>query len=55
VWEGPLRFVDGEVAAAWWEGPDSVAAALADPASPFVPDTRALLLRVDPATVFAVP
>ena len=52
VWDGPVRFADGEVAEAWWEAPDVVAAALADPASPFVPDTRALLTRLDPATVF---
>jgi 8-oxo-dGTP pyrophosphatase MutT (NUDIX family) len=42
VWEGPVRFVDGEVTEAWWETPASVAALLADPAAPLVPDTRAL-------------
>jgi isopentenyldiphosphate isomerase len=53
VWDGPVRFVDGEVAEAWWERPDVVAAALADPASPFVPDTRSLLARLDATAVFA--
>lgn len=43
TWDGEVRFEDGEVAEAWWEAPDAVADALADPASPFVPDTRALL------------
>ncbi len=42
-WGGPVRFMDGEVEAAWWEDPDAVRAALADPATPYVPDTRALL------------
>jgi isopentenyldiphosphate isomerase len=54
VWDRGVRFVDGEVADAWWEAPDAVAAALADPASPFVPDTRALLKRLDPRTVFGL-
>ena len=43
TWDGPVIFTDGEVEAAWWEAPDAVRAALADPASPFVPDTRSLL------------
>jgi 8-oxo-dGTP pyrophosphatase MutT (NUDIX family) len=43
VWDGPVRFVDGEVEQAWWEPRKVVAALLADPASPLVPDTRALL------------
>ncbi len=43
VWDGPVAFVDGEVEQAWWEPPGVVAALLADPASPVVPDTRALL------------
>jgi isopentenyldiphosphate isomerase len=43
VWDGPVRFVDGEVSEAWWEPPAAVAAVLADPASPIVPDSRALL------------
>jgi 8-oxo-dGTP pyrophosphatase MutT (NUDIX family) len=46
TWEGPVRFEDGEVAEAWWERADAVAAALADPRSPFVPDTRALLTQL---------
>jgi 8-oxo-dGTP pyrophosphatase MutT (NUDIX family) len=52
VWDGPVRFVDGEVAEAWWRPADAVTAALADPASPFVPDTRALLTHLGPDTVF---
>lgn len=43
VWDGPVRFSDGEVEAAWWEAPEAVRAALADDAAPFVPDTRELL------------
>jgi 8-oxo-dGTP pyrophosphatase MutT (NUDIX family) len=43
TWDGEVRFEDGEVAEAWWETPDAVAAALADAEAPFVPDTRALL------------
>ena len=43
VWEGPVEFVDGEVAEAWWEPVAAVAAVLDDPASPVVPDSRALL------------
>jgi 8-oxo-dGTP pyrophosphatase MutT (NUDIX family) len=43
TWDGEVRFEDGEVAEAWWERPDAVAVALADPEAPFVPDTRALL------------
>ena len=43
VWDGPVTFVDGEVAGAWWEPAAAVAAVLDDPASPLVPDTRALL------------
>ena len=42
VWDGPVEFVDGEVTEAWWEPPFVVAALLADPASPLVPDSRAL-------------
>ncbi len=42
VWDGPVRFVDGEVAEAWWEPLTVVAAVLDDPDSPVVPDTRAL-------------
>jgi 8-oxo-dGTP pyrophosphatase MutT (NUDIX family) len=43
VWDGPVTFVDGEVAEAWWEPVAAVAAVMDDPASPLVPDTRALL------------
>ena len=43
TWDGPVSFTDGEVEAAWWEPPDAVRAVLADPSSPLVPDTRALL------------
>jgi 8-oxo-dGTP pyrophosphatase MutT (NUDIX family) len=42
VWDGPVEFVDGEVTEAWWEPQRVIAALLADPASPLVPDTRAL-------------
>ena len=42
VWDGPVRFVDGEIIEAWWETSAAVAALLTDPASPVVPDTRAL-------------
>ena len=45
VWEGPVRFVDGEIIEAWWETPAAVAALLADPASPVVPDTRTLFAK----------
>jgi 8-oxo-dGTP pyrophosphatase MutT (NUDIX family) len=49
TWDGPVRFDDGEVAQAWWERPEVVVAALADPSSPFVPDTRALLTSLQTA------
>ena len=51
-WDGAIRFDDGEVAAAWWEAPEVVAAALVDPSSPFVPDTRALLTTMGIDAVF---
>ena len=51
VWDGEVRFEDGEVAEAWWEASDGVAAALADPSAPFVPDTRALLTALGLDTV----
>ena len=51
TWDGDVQFEDGEVAEAWWEAPDVVAAALADPASPFVPDTRALLTTLGVAAL----
>jgi 8-oxo-dGTP pyrophosphatase MutT (NUDIX family) len=43
IWDGDVRFADGEVAAGWWEHPDTLYARLDDPARPFVPDTRSLL------------
>lgn len=43
VWDGPVRFVDAEVEHGWWERPEVLAERLADPAWPFVPDTRRLL------------
>ena len=43
VWDGEVAFTDGEVTAGWWELPETLYARLADPAWPFVPDTRALL------------
>ena len=43
VWDGDVRFADGEVAAGWWEQPAALYERLADPGWPFVPDTRALL------------
>jgi 8-oxo-dGTP pyrophosphatase MutT (NUDIX family) len=46
VWDGPVRWSDGEVVWGRWLGLDELAARLADPAWPFVPDTRALLERL---------
>lgn len=46
TWDGNVRFEDGEVAEAWWEAPEAVAAALTDPEAAFVPDTRALLTEL---------
>jgi 8-oxo-dGTP pyrophosphatase MutT (NUDIX family) len=43
VWNGPVSFDDGEVAAGWWEPATALRARLADPSWPFVPDTRRLL------------
>jgi 8-oxo-dGTP pyrophosphatase MutT (NUDIX family) len=43
VWDGAVRFADGEVAAGWWERPEMLYRRLADPAWPFVPDGRELL------------
>jgi isopentenyldiphosphate isomerase len=43
VWDGEVAFADGEVAAGWWEPESGLRARLADPAWPFVPDTRYLL------------
>ena len=52
VWDGPVRFADGEVADGWWEPDDGLQARLADPGFAFVPDTRFLLglLAGDPAS-----
>ncbi|MGZ4612134.1 MAG: NUDIX hydrolase [Kineosporiaceae bacterium] len=52
TWDAAVRFEDGEVIEAWWEAPDAVVAALADPATPFVPDTRSLLTRLPREAVF---
>ncbi len=49
TWDGEVRFVDGEVAAAWWLTPAEVAALLVDPARPLVPDSRMLLDLLGPA------
>jgi ADP-ribose pyrophosphatase YjhB (NUDIX family) len=46
VWDGEVTFVDGEVAAAWWEPEATLRQRLADPVWPFVPDTRRFLLRL---------
>lgn len=43
TWDGEVRFADGEVADGWWEVPARLYERLADPAWPFVPDTRTLL------------
>jgi len=43
VWDGPVRFADGEVADGWWEPDHGLRARLADPGFRFVPDTRSLL------------
>jgi isopentenyldiphosphate isomerase len=52
VWDGEVRFDDGEVAAAWWEAPDVLLARLEDPGFAFVPDTRAMIttMGTDPAS-----
>ncbi|MEZ0163514.1 NUDIX hydrolase [Kineococcus sp. LSe6-4] len=43
-WDGtPLVLQPSEVAEAWWEDPAALRRHLADPAWPFVPDTRELL------------
>ncbi len=43
TWDGPVRGQAEEAAWLGWMAPAEVAALLADPARPFVPDTRALL------------
>jgi isopentenyldiphosphate isomerase len=45
--DGPLVLQPDEVAEAWWWTPAELRAHLADPAWPFVPDTRALLQHLD--------
>lgn len=51
TWDGPVRFVDAEVAEGWWEEPARLLARLADPTWPFVPDTRSLLAQLPPGTL----
>ena len=46
TWTGPVRHADGEVVWGAWMTLDELDAHLADPAWPFVPDTRALLARL---------
>jgi 8-oxo-dGTP pyrophosphatase MutT (NUDIX family) len=46
VWEGPIRHQPDEVADGRWVTPAELAAILADPAVPFVPDTAHLLGRL---------
>jgi isopentenyldiphosphate isomerase len=55
VWDGDVRFVDGEVAAGWWEQPDRLLARLADPTWPFVPDARQLLRLPQVRAALAAP
>lgn len=45
VWDGPIRFADGEVVAGGWESLEGLGRRLTDPAGRFVPDTTRLLLR----------
>jgi 8-oxo-dGTP pyrophosphatase MutT (NUDIX family) len=42
-WDGPLRPQPEEIAAGWWWTDRELAAHLADPDWPFVPDTRIVL------------
>ena len=46
TWTGPVRHADGEVVWGAWMTLPELAAHLADPSWPFVPDTRALLDRL---------
>ena len=46
TWDGPLTHTDGEVVWGTWMTLDELDRLLADPAWPFVPDTRALLTRL---------
>jgi 8-oxo-dGTP pyrophosphatase MutT (NUDIX family) len=43
VWDGPVSFEDGEVAAGWWQPVRALRERLTEPSWPFVPDTRRLL------------
>ncbi|MFY0405375.1 NUDIX hydrolase [Solicola sp. PLA-1-18] len=43
VWHGPVRWQPSEVDWGTWMTPDELRAHLADPAWPFVPDTRAVM------------
>jgi 8-oxo-dGTP pyrophosphatase MutT (NUDIX family) len=42
-WDGPIRHQPEEIAAGWWWTDDELREHLADPAWPFVPDTRVLI------------
>ena len=46
VYDGPVRFADGEVVWGAWTTLEELADRLHDPAWPFVPDTRAVLARL---------
>jgi len=46
TWDGPVEHADGEVVWGTWMTLPELAEHLADPAWPFVPDTRALLARL---------
>lgn len=46
TWDGPVEHADGEVVWGAWMTLADLAGHLADPAWPFVPDTRALLGRL---------
>jgi isopentenyldiphosphate isomerase len=45
TWDGPVSFADGEVVSGEWLTTEQLAGRLRDPSWPFVPDTRAVLLR----------
>ncbi len=55
VWDGEIAFADGEVAQAWWWPEAELRARLADPAWPFVPDTRRLLELLTPPVIDSGP
>lgn len=42
-WDGPIRHQPEEIADGWWWTDEELAAHLADPLWPFVPDTRVLI------------